>query len=225
MKKKNRIANGYIGHFKKNIVSKKRLKVVLYCRESKCWQEKTGNLENQEEYLRWRIRKYEIFFGVKIQVVVAFPEVASGWKDDRIILIGAAQFAKSVGAVLVAESACRFIRSRKFHSSRNPNVLPSVSEYEALKEATQDVALYTIMPPNRKWRKVRAYQTRRGKRCKHKPGGRPAKKYSGYKKEKRDKLLESVLRLHAKGYTVAEIVRKTGIARSTVVDWLRKYQK
>lgn len=225
MKKKNRIANGYIGHFKKILVSKKRLKVVLHCRESRWGQEKAGNLNDQELYLRRRIRKYQDFFGVKIQVLAVFREVASGWKDDRIVLIEAARVAKSVGAVLVAESTCRFVRSRKFHSSRNPNVLPSVSEYEALKEATQGVPLYTIMPPNRKWRKVRAYQTKRGKRCKKRPGGRPKIKYSGYKKEKRDKNLESVLRLHVKGYSVAEIVRETGIARSTVVDWLRKYQK
>ncbi|MHC4122478.1 MAG: recombinase family protein [Planctomycetota bacterium] len=224
-------ASNYIVHFKKLIIQNSSLKVVLYYRVSRCWQKKNGNLNDQRKYLQGIIRQYEKKYGVKIDIVAEFNEVASGWKGDRKRLIAAARTAKMCGAVLVAESACRFIRNENYHSINRPYVLPTVSEYEALIDATKGVTLVTIMPPDTPWKKVKGYHAKRGQRSKNMFGGRPKGKYSGYMKDRREKHLKTVLRLYNKGYSVAYIVwkakkaTKKSIPRSTINDWIRKYNK
>ena len=125
-------AGNYILHLEKLITSKQRLKVLLYCRVSRCWQKKTGNLVDQQKYLRRKIRQYERKNGVKIIIIAVFEDVASGWNGDRKVLIAATQEAKKCGVVLVAESTCRFIRNENYHYSCNSYVLPTVCEYSAV---------------------------------------------------------------------------------------------
>ena len=218
-------ASDYIVHLKILVLSRRTLRVVLYCRVSRCWQSKNGNLKDQKRYLLRIIRKYQKRYNVRIDIVAVFQETASGWAEDRTKLIDAARTAKVCNAVLVAESSCRFLRSGRFHSSQKPDVLPTIYEYENLMKDTEGATLASIMPPDRPWKKVRSSQTKRGQRSKKTCGGRPPKKYPGYKKERQKKYLELVLQLLRDGYSVADIVRETGIHRSTINDWKRKYDK
>lgn len=218
-------ASDYIIHFKKLLASNHFIKLVLYCRVSRCWQKKKGNLREQKKYLKKWISYYEKKYGVKIIVVAIFVEVASGWSNDRKQLVMAAKKAKSHRAILLAESTCRFIRSRNYHPFLNSDILPTISEYESLVKATKGVKLATIMPPNTPWKKVKAYHTKRGQRSKNRRGGRPVIKNSGYKKQCRLDNLKPVLRLHSKSLSLGNISKKTGIPKSTVADWIRIYKK
>lgn len=218
-------ASNNIVHFKKLLNSIRFLKIVLYCRVSRCWQKKNGNLNDQEKYLRRKIRKYEKKYKVKIDIVAVFNEVASGGKNDRKWLIAAADTAKKLGVVLLAESTCRFIRNKDYHSSLNPDILPTIDEYEALVSATKGVTLATIMHPNATWKKVKAYHTKRGQRSKNKRGGRPKVNKSGYKKKRRLEELPIVLRLRKKGVSWGKIFALTKIPKTTSADWVKKYRK
>jgi hypothetical protein len=129
------------------------------------------------------------------------------------------------GAILVAESTCRYIRNENYHPYYNSNILPISYHYEALKDATKGLTLATVMHPDTPWNKVKAYHAKRGQRCKKMFGGRPKVKYPGYIKDRREKSLQKVLRLNKKEYSVADIVRKTKIPRSTINDWIQKYNK
>lgn len=218
-------ASDYIIHFKKLFASNNSIKVVLYCRVSRCWQKHRGNLRGQRKYLKKWISHYEKKYGVKIVIVAVFCEVASGWSNGREKLIAASKEASKHGAVLLAESACRFIRNKKYHSFLNPDVLPIISEYESLIKATKGVKLTTILPPDTSWKKVKSYHTKRGQRSKNKFGGHPLTDKPGYKKQRRLENLNTVLDLHKKGCSLGNISKKTGIAKSTVADWIRIYKK
>jgi len=215
-------ASNYIGHFKRLLQNRQTIKVVLYCRVSRCQQYKNGNLSDQLKYLRRKIGKFSKKYNVKIEVVTYFKETASGWCNDRERLIWAAKTAKACNAVLLAESTCRFLRHAGYHSSRRPDILPTVDDFKTLLSNTKHVQLATMMHPDTPWRKVKSYHVKRGQQTKQRQGGRPVGQYPGYKKEQRKQNLNRVLKLHTKGETVAAIVRVTGIARSTINDWIRK---
>ena len=149
-------ASNYIVHFENLLLTVRTLKVVLYLRVSRCQQRKNGNLKDQEKYLRKMIRWYEKKYHVKIDIVDRIKETASGWSYDKIELEKATIIADEYDAIVVlAESSDRFVRSKFYHSYKNPNVLPTVREYEVLKRETGGVTLATIVPPDRPWKKVR----------------------------------------------------------------------
>ena len=218
-------ASDYIVHLKKLLMSSRFLKVVLYCRVSRCWQSKNGNLEDQKRYLLRMIRKYEKKYHVKVEIVAVIFETASGWSSDRIELEIASLIAKEHNAILVAESSCRFVRSKRFHSNKKPDVLPTIYEYENLIRDTEGVTLATIIPPDKSWKRTKAYQAKRGQRIKRHKGGRPRKKYPGYKKQERVDKLPIVLRLHNKGKKVSYIAFKTGIKVDRVRVWIKRYSE
>ena len=214
-------AGDYIAHFENLLPSRPGLKVVLYCRVSRCWQSKNGNLKSQNEYLKKTIQRYRKKNDCNIHITTTFEEVASGWENDRTQLIDAARTAKVCNAVLVAESTCRFLRSDRFHSNKRPNVLPTIYEYENLVTDTQGVTLATIMPPDTAWKDIKGFQARRGQHSRSNYGGRPKDKYSGYKNDRRTKYLKQVRQYYRKGLSIADIVRKTNIPRSTISDWIK----
>ena len=219
-------ASDYIVHFKKLFRSGQTLKVILYLRVSRCQQRKKGNLEDQKRYLLRIIRKYEKKYDVKIVIIGIIRETASGWSSDRIELEIAALKAEEPDAIVLAESSDRLMRNALYHSNKRPNVLPTVRDFEALRRDTGGVILATIVSPDRPWKKVRASQTKRGMRSKKQFGGRPCKKYPGYKKDLRDKWRPLAQRLSKQRYNVVEIQRileqKAGkrFAWSTVKDWV-----
>ncbi len=191
-------------------------RVVAYCRVSASDQARSKNLEDQVENLK---RKMERLGFIVLEII---KEVASGWQEDRDGLLHATEFAVANNAVLVAESATRFIRSRDYKST-NWNVLPTKGEYRRLKRDTQGVMMATLLDPDATPEEIRSYETRRGKNAKGNPGGRPRNRFPGYKKQIRLDYLPIVLALYEQGLNTAAIARKKKLNYNTVYSWIRKY--
>ena len=189
--------------------------VVAYCRVSASDQERSQNLSDQGENLKNESKQRGF---VVLEII---SEVASGWKEDRDGLLRAVEIAHENDAVVVAESATRFIRSRDYNSVTNRNALPTVAEYRRLQRDTQGVKLATLVAPDATPEEIRSYETKRGKAAKGNPGGRP--RNPGYKKQIRQKYLPKVLKLYEWGMNIAEIARQLKLNYNTVYSWIQKY--
>ncbi|MCC6127293.1 MAG: recombinase family protein [Pirellulales bacterium] len=206
-------ASDYIRHFVE--IAYSGIKVILYPRVSGRTQNRRGNLKAQEFWSRNSLKSY------KVEIIDAFCETASGWANDRTRLIAAAELAKREEAVLVAVSTDRFIRSKAFTTDTNPDVLPTVEEYEALIEDTQGVLLATLLPPDTPWRKVHPIQIKMGQKFKGRKGGRPLKKPPGHKKQKRLANGSKVLWMDFCSMSERQIEKNTGIPRRTIRRWIK----
>jgi DNA invertase Pin-like site-specific DNA recombinase len=80
----------------------------------------------------------------------------------------------------------------------------------------------TFLDPETTPGEVRNSQVRRGQQLKIQVGRRPKKQRAGYKKKRRQKLLPYVLELREKGKSQRQIARVTGVAPSTLQEWLSK---
>ena len=98
-------------------------RVVIYCRVSASDQERSKNLSNQVENLKCEVEQRGFI------VIRSFQEVGAGWQEYRDELMYAAEHALANGAVVVAESVTRFIRSSDFNSKTNWKVKPTKAEY------------------------------------------------------------------------------------------------
>ncbi len=210
-------ASNYITSLEELVRKRIPLKAALLGRVSACMQNHKGNLNDQLVSLRQAVEAYAI------PIVCEFKEVGSGWWHERERLDAAARRALDEGAVLLAESTDRFIRSIYYDSKRNPSAQPSVPEYEELRRATKGVTLVTILHPDTPWKEVRSYQSKRGQQTKGNKGGRPKINKAGYKKKSRLEKLSRVLRLRKKSASWGDINALTGVAKTTASDWVRKY--
>ncbi|MBL7186678.1 MAG: recombinase family protein [Phycisphaerae bacterium] len=211
-------ASNFIRHVDVLRGEQPHLKAVLTARVSERFQDHKGNLDGQLS----RLRKFAHENGITI--VGEYKWVGSGsWKEpgDRE---AAADLAIPQGAVLLAESTDRFIRSVYFNTKENPSVQPTDAEYQDLRNATKGVILATVLHPDTHWKEVRSYQTKRGQQTKGNKGGRLKKKpRPGYKKERRLEQLPHVLRLRSKGASWGDISALTGVAKGTAADWVKRY--
>jgi DNA invertase Pin-like site-specific DNA recombinase len=184
-------------------------------------QRQRHNLENQRDGLREEVERRG---GI---VIAKFREVVSGWDSDRPVLAAAIEKAKESGAILLAESADRFIRSKDFHTRKNPGALPSVAEFEELKRITAGVVLCTLLPPDTPWRQVRGHQSRRGQRAKARKGGRPPERKWG---ERRLARIDLARKMRDEGLSYQQIAdslnaRDDGFTDQTpmtIFNWLRR---
>jgi len=175
-------------------------------------QERSGQLDDQEANLRQEMADRNI----KVSFWVDF-DVLSGWDLESADYRRTIARAKKYDLVIVAESTDRFLRHRDYHSNRMS--LPTVEQFERLKELTGGVTLATVLPPDATRAQVEAYQKKRGQRAKGNKGGCPIVPPEGYKKKRRVELKPLVLELHRKGYTLEQIKALTGIATSTAHRW------
>ncbi len=185
------------------------LRVVIFCRVSRREQDRTGNLQKQIAWVRAWLWTHNVV------VLAVVWDVASGWKEERVEFKRAVQLAKKCGAVVVAESMDRFIRSRKFNTKTARDAWPTEHEFASLKEDADGVTLATIFHPNEKWEVVHRHQTIRGYglRC-----------VAGEKKFRRQAKFAQVIWLWvAWGFTYREIQDEVGICFSTVRDWIARY--
>jgi DNA invertase Pin-like site-specific DNA recombinase len=187
-------------------------KVLLCCRVSSHKQCSEHNLADSEANLRREADQRQLV------VVDTYCHLGSGW--DRGWLCLAADKAKEQGATLLAESTDRFARHPAYHSSECPNVRARTSELDDLRWWTLGVELATVLHPDTPASEVRSYQRRRGQHEKGSFGGRPG--LPGYKKRRRQKKLPEVLELNKRGASLRTIVAETGLAKSTVADWIRR---
>ena len=161
-------ASDYIHHFREII--RPGTMLVLYCRVSGCEHNRDESLMRQIRHLRKAVARLGGY------VIRVFPEVQAGYSWNRVWLSTAADFARRHGAILVAHSTDRFLRSADFHRYENPGARPNLGDFEHLQRAVGDVQLATFLPPDMPWQQVRSRETKRGLRLK--PGvkcGRPPK--------------------------------------------------
>ena len=209
-------ASQFIAYLRDLVRETPNLKAVLYLRVSGRNQNSYGNRRAAERRLRRELKK------LGVQVIAVFREVGSGWRSDLLRREAAALYARKYGAVLVAESADRFLRSIHF-SKENQSALPSLVEWEALKSVIGDVTLATLLRPDASGQEVRSFQTKRGIAEKNAHCGRPRKTKPGEKKRRRQKCMARVFKLRRTwGFSYGEIEAETGLPRSTFVDWLKR---
>jgi hypothetical protein len=213
-------ASRYIHHLEALVSQRPNLKVVLWVRESGRVQEWRKNLRDQEVWLR---REVEALGGTVVDV---FPAVVSGWDNDRSAFKLAAETVGQHGAILVAESTDRFLRSRSYSSSKNPSAQPNRTEWDAFLRDANGIEMATLLHPDTSWQAVRSHQTKRGIAAKSAKCGRPRKHPAGYFKDRRAELLERVLYFrHAWGCSYREIGAETRVPWRTVKDWLKPFER
>ncbi len=185
--------------------------VVPYGRVSRRQQQRKGKLNHQIADLTSELerRGHDVTDG--------FKETASGWADDRTTLQLAILEAERVGAVVMAESADRFIRHPEFNPKTNPDILPTVYEFERLMIEAANVQLATLHHPDTHWKIVRSLQTKRGQRGSGHRGGRPAERFP--KKARRLVKKPKAIALRKQGFSYRRIGRDLGVAWSTIRNW------
>lgn len=191
------------------------IKVVIYARVSGRAQ-RTRSLQRQIDYAR---RVVEAAGG---EVVSVFSEVASGWVADpkgRPQLEGAARLAAASGAVIVATTVSRFVRSADFDTRTNQDAVPT--DYEMLsimRLVGGKVDLATILNPDATPSEVRAFESNRGGNR----GGRPKTKYAGYKKDVQKAKMPLLLDYFLRSGSKKDAAKRAGVARTTAREWLTR---
>lgn len=223
-------------------------KVILCCRVSDFPQNFRGNLDDQKAGLQ---RAAENHGG---NVIAIFLYVGSGcdpgWletlpileqeaalQNSRPVMVAcvpgmkpacAVDLAIENSAVLLAETTCRFIRHRGFHTEYWPDAQAREHELQDLRIVTSGVPLMTLLDPEASPSDVRSLQSKRGQHEKGRFGGRPKSKRPGEKKFLRQKWLGTVRKLRRKGRSLREIAQelscRTGrrISHSTIQDWISR---
>ena len=191
--------------------------MVIYGRVSGNDQERSQNLSDQVKNLERELEK------LGFNVIESIGEVGAGWKGDRERLALAAKIAREKKAIVVAESVTRFIRSRDYNSVTNWNAKPTVADYNRLQLETDGVELATLINPDATPEEIRSYETKRGKKSKGNPGGRPKKRDPGYKKRERQMYLPIVLERYKQNKNIAAIARSVNLKYDTVYSWIVKF--
>lgn len=211
-------ASEHLFHLPALIMAYRILKVVIYCRVSSLEQYRSGNLDDQLSNVRRTLER------LGVTVVGVFREIATSYElehpSDRPALVAAVECAKQHGAIVVAESTSRYLRSAAFDKFHQ-DALPTVVHFERLKRLTNAAALATLVHPDAE--DERSYQTKRGQTEKGRKGGRPQRKPPGYKKQQKLDLLPEVLGLHGQGASCREISREVGITPMTASRWIRQH--
>ncbi len=211
---------GIASHYISDIRSlKSGQQVVIYCRVSSCTQEHSKNLSNQEENLKHELEQKWFI------IIRTFREVGAGWQEDRDGLLLAAEHALANDAVLVAESVTRFIRSRDYNSKTNWKVKPIKAEYRRLLRETKGVKFATLVDPDAIPQEIRSYETKRGKKAKGKPGGRPRKQAGRGDPKRKEMMLPTVERMLRQGASLKDTGNNVGVSHTTVMNWRNEIEK
>ena len=198
--------------------------VIIYCRVSGRNQYYKRNMILQTKIIRQLCRHKHL------HVVYEFHEIASGTirdKENRLAFIQAVEIARqqSTETAILAVTPDRFLRSEDY-TSVNP-VLPSKEDWETLRSWASGVPLLTVLNPDMTEKQIHSQRVKWGMKIKGQKGGRPKKRKAvpGQLKKRRDEMLPKVKKLLKRGKTVYRINKMTGIACSTIRDWLRKDAK
>jgi hypothetical protein len=186
-------------------------RVILYLRVSSPAQ--ADRLTTQEENLRRQLENKGC------SVVAVYREIGSGWAEDRTKLERAALRATEVGAVLAAESVCRFLRSFSYQEDRK--ALPNMFDMARLVDLVHGAKLATLLHPDTDWKLVRGHQSQQGQVASGCRGGRPRQNRPGYKKATRQLKLPEVMALYREGLSYRAIGRVAVLPWSTVRDWIK----
>lgn len=199
------------------ILTQDRLTVVLLCRVSTDDQDANRNLDDGTMHA-WRHLRAMGCRPVTMDEGVETSNIFS----NRTILEQAIEEARRLGAMLVAPSRDRFIRSRSFGRGQTAKgEPPCVHEYEQLIHMAEGVLLATLLPPDEP---SRSRRIKRGQDAKGRKGGRPRKNASGDKKDRRERLKPHAAELLKKGMSQRAVAAVSGIRESTLrlVQGVRK---
>ncbi len=193
--------------------------VVFYGRESGRGQYRRHNLDNQKKVLWWAQLKY------RLNVIAQRYEIASGTirdKENRLGFLQAVSIARqqSKETAVLTVVPDRFLRSEDYKST-DP-VPPSKQEWETLRSWASGVPLLTVLNPDLTLKQIHRQRVKWGMKIKGQRGGRPRNKTAGYKKRIRIRMLPKVKELLRRGKTIYRISKDTGIACSTIRDWLKR---
>lgn len=203
------LVEGHPSNFFKRMSALRRgARVVIALRVSTREQNKRESLTFQRLEM---LRQCKAF---GLVVIAVFEDIGSGWRRERSGLVRAAMFAKEHGAVLVGESVCRFIRSYRFNTKENCNVLPLVCEFIALKKEMLGVPLYTFLDPTASYSEVRAHQIKRGLAGRNAKPGRVPKAKADRKEEAKT--------LYERGWTVDQLAKRYDCKKRTVYYWKKE---
>lgn len=202
------IASDYIQLLEYILKNYPNEKIVLFCRASSKTNQK-NTLPVQVADLKNNIQKMGGIIVDEYQFVdsgkLSFEHIKRHWKK-------AAKLARKHGAILVAESTDRFIRSNEF-THQNKNAPISVPEFEELAAATIGVRLATYLPPDEKMEIVCRHQAERKKRLgTQKKSGRHRKQRTTQETKSDIPILKECLK---KGDSLRKIEQHHGIPRST----------
>lgn len=193
-------------------------RVILCLRVSRRAQRCAGNLADQREALRAAVQRAG---GVLVGIVLH-----TGHGTDPGWLAPAANLARLRGAMLLAESTDRFIRTPDYHSVDCPDAQAGEGDLARLAAVTEGCRLMTMLDPDAPPTKVRSYQRQRGQERKARRGGRgnraagTAACLPGAMKRRRKTWLRHVLSMHRAGASLGEISRGTGISKMTCHNWI-----
>lgn len=180
-KRFNFVPTPYLRHFRE--IARAGIPVVALVRESA----PNDNLSDQ------RSRVLDDLLRAKANLVAVVAWNGKGSLSDSLLeRRRAAQIARDHDAVVVAESASRFLRPKDFKRG-DMDARPTDLEWRLLREWMWGVTLCTIEPPDLQPSKERGAQIKRGFREKWAKPGRPTKEYPGYKKQRRERLIDVVL--------------------------------
>lgn len=117
-----------------------------------------------------------------------------------------------VKIALLFESVDRAIRPDNYRYDRDAPL--KEDELPEFAEITQNLRIVVICSPSCLSPDVAEYRTIYNRFCED-------NKYPGWKTDRRNLLLPIVLELKSKGHTLGEIVKMTGISKTTIVDWCK----
>ncbi len=193
-------------------------RVILCVRVSRRAQRCAGNLADQREALRAAVQRAG---GVLVGIVLHTGHGADpGW------LAPAANPARLRGALLLAESTDRFIRSPDYHSADSPDAQAGEEDLARLAAVTRGCRLMTLLDPGAPPTEVRSYQRQRGQERKARRGGRGNRAVGaaacspGATKRRRKTWLRHVLSMYRAGASYGEVSRGTGISKMTCHNWV-----
>jgi DNA invertase Pin-like site-specific DNA recombinase len=208
-------ASNYIAH----VDHLQPCRVVVLCRVSiPC---NKGHLDDQDSNLSWEFER------MGFDIVGVFKEVASGDAEDRITLELAALKAKELGAVLVAESTNRFVRSfcykredilREVEKPRRIAISPNVMDFERFLDLVHGAKLATLWHPDLSEKEIRKLQSKRGQKG-HR-GGRPAVPLTN--KRRRELKASLAVKLRQDGLSWRQIGKALNVPWRTSKDWVVK---
>lgn len=206
-------ASNYILHLAEVLKITTNFPLLLCPRVSSQEQYDNGNLERQTSRMRWAARE----LGAKYIIDTTLPWVGSAVNLKNL---NALEFitiaARRYGAIALFESTDRIIRASAFHPYNNPDALPTVVEFERMKEIFEWIPIATILHPNTEWKEIKAYKE------KFREGIQEIAMLN--REERRDRFLPTVLKLRQQGMSYGEIQKNIpNLSLSLIRFWCQKY--
>jgi DNA invertase Pin-like site-specific DNA recombinase len=213
----NGVANKYVWHLPARAEEYSELRAVVYCRVSDKSQK--ANLKDQEAKIRREAER------CGVEVIAVFHEIGrAAVPEGRPKFSAALRLAREAGAVLLLESTNRALRGESYYRDGDEWTVPTRDEWERMLRFADPVPFVAVDDPALPPRDQRGRESARGQREKGRHGGRPSKNVPGYKKQRRIDKLPEVLRMRREGASYGAIARATGLPRTTVADWCRRYR-